>query len=65
MNAAARSQASVTLSPCANREASAALLYLAVEELLVEAHEEQETPLLGAMFFLGFLIIYILGEIAA
>lgn len=44
---------------------SAALLYLAVEELLVEAHEEQETPLLGAMFFLGFLIIYILGEIAA
>jgi zinc transporter, ZIP family len=43
---------------------SAALLYLAVEELLVEAHEEKETPLLGAMFFLGFLLIYILGEIA-
>ena len=43
----------------------AALLYLAVEELLVEAHEEKETPLLGAMFFLGFLIIYILGEVAA
>ena len=44
---------------------SAALLYLAVEELLVEAHEEEETPVLGAMFFLGFLLIYILGELAA
>lgn len=43
---------------------AAALLYLAVEELLVEAHEETETPLLGAMFFLGFLLIYILGEVA-
>ena len=44
---------------------SAALLYLAVEELLVEAHEERETPILGAMFFLGFLLIYVLGEVAA
>lgn len=44
---------------------SAALLYLAVEELLVEAHEERETPVLGAMFFLGFLLIYVLGEVAA
>ena len=43
----------------------AALLYLAVEELLVEAHEEAETPLLGAMFFLGFLIIYVLAEVVA
>ncbi|WP_325058388.1 hypothetical protein [Kribbella sp.] len=42
---------------------AAALLYLAVEELLVEAHEEAETPLLSAMFFLGFLIIYVLGEL--
>ncbi len=44
---------------------SAALLYLAVEELLVEAHEERETPVLGAMFFIGFLLIYVLGEVAA
>ncbi len=44
---------------------AAALLYLAVEELLVEAHEQEETTLLGAMFFLGFLAIYVLGEIAS
>lgn len=44
---------------------AAALLYLAVEELLVEAHEETETPLLGAMFFFGFLTIYVLADLAA
>lgn len=42
---------------------AAALLYLAVEELLVEAHEEAETALLSAMFFAGFLAIYVLGEL--
>ena len=42
---------------------AAALLYLAVEELLVEAHEEAETALLGAMFFAGFLAIYVLAEL--
>lgn len=42
---------------------AAALLYLAVEELLVEAHEEAETTLSAAMFFAGFLIIYALGEL--
>lgn len=42
---------------------AAALLYLAVEELLVEAHEHAETTILGAMFFLGFLLIYVLGEL--
>ena len=42
---------------------AAALLYLVVEELLVEAHEEAETPLLGAMFFVGFLGLYILAEL--
>lgn len=42
---------------------AAALLYLVVEELLVEAHEEAETPLLGAMFFLGFLGLYVLAEL--
>lgn len=42
---------------------AAALLYLAVEELLVEAHEQTETALLGAIFFAGFLAIYVLGEL--
>ncbi len=39
----------------------AALLYLATEELLVEAHETPETPLTTAMFFIGFLIFLLLG----
>nr|WP_242686983.1 ZIP family metal transporter [Dermacoccus nishinomiyaensis] len=42
---------------------AAALLYLAVEELLVEAHEQVETTLSAAMFFAGFLTIYLLGEL--
>lgn len=40
---------------------AAALLYLVVEELLVEAHEEAETALLSAMFFAGFLGLYVLA----
>lgn len=43
---------------------AAALLYLAVEELLVEAHEQTESTALAAMFFLGFLAVYVLGEVA-
>lgn len=39
----------------------AALLYLVTEELLVEAHEEPETPVASGMFFLGFLIFLLLG----
>jgi ZIP family zinc transporter len=35
--------------------ATAALLYLVTEELLVEAHETTETPLLTAAFFIGFI----------
>lgn len=42
---------------------AAALLYLVVEELLVEAHEEKESVTLGAMFFLGFLVIYVLAAL--
>ncbi len=42
----------------------AALLFLVTEELLVEAHEEPETPLLTATFFAGFLLIIILGMYA-
>ena len=39
----------------------AALLFLVTEELLVEAHEEEETPALTAAFFGGFLLFLILG----
>lgn len=35
----------------------AALLYLVTEELLVEAHEVTETPLLTSMFFVGFIAL--------
>ena len=35
----------------------AALLYLVTEELLVEAHEVDETPLLTSMFFVGFIAL--------
>jgi ZIP family zinc transporter len=37
---------------------AAALLYLVVEELLVEAHEAKETPILAAMFFIGFIGLF-------
>lgn len=37
---------------------AAALLYLVVEELLTEAHQVTETPLLTASFFVGFLAFY-------
>lgn len=40
---------------------AAALLFLVTEELLTEAHEEPETPLLTGMFFAGFLLFLILG----
>lgn len=44
---------------------AAALLYLAVEELIAEAHDQEETTFLSAMLFAGFLCIYVLGELAA
>ena len=37
--------------------AIAALLYLVVEELLVEAHEVEETPMATILFFAGFLSV--------
>lgn len=37
-----------------------ALLYLVVEELLVEAHETAETPFAIAMFFTAFLLLLLL-----
>lgn len=42
----------------------AALLFLVTEELLVEAHEVQETPLSTATFFAGFLLFLMLGMVA-
>ncbi len=39
----------------------AALLFLVTEELLVEAHEDPESPLLTATFFGGFLLFLLLG----
>lgn len=38
----------------------AALLYLVTEELLVEAHEVKETPMITTAFFLGFLCIFLI-----
>jgi ZIP family zinc transporter len=40
--------------------AAAALLYLVTEELLTEAHQVTETPLLTATFFAGFLAIFLI-----
>lgn len=41
---------------------AAALLYLVIEELLVEAHETKDTPLITSSFFLGFLIIFLFKD---
>jgi zinc transporter, ZIP family len=41
----------------------AALLYLVTEELLVEAHDTEDTPLVTATFFLGFLIPLVLAHV--
>ena len=38
----------------------AALLYLVTEELLVEAHEAPDTPIQTAMFFLGFILLFMI-----
>lgn len=40
-----------------------ALLYLVTEELLVEAHEKPDTPLISAMFFVGFLGLLLAEEL--
>lgn len=42
-----------------------ALLYLVTEELLVEAHERPDNPLITAMFFVGFLLLVVLEEVIA
>ena len=43
---------------------AAALMYLVIEELLTEAHEVQETPLITASFFAGFVALYLLELMA-
>ncbi|KQX19660.1 MULTISPECIES: ZIP family metal transporter [unclassified Sphingomonas] len=40
-----------------------ALLYLVTEELLAEAHEKPDSPLISAMFFVGFLGLLLIEEI--
>lgn len=42
-----------------------ALLYLVTEELLVEAHSAPEKPWVTSLFFVGFLLILLLDEVAA
>lgn len=42
----------------------AALLFLATEELLLEPHDEPETPLQTATFFAGFLLLVVLSSAA-
>ena len=39
-----------------------ALLYLVTEELLVEAHEKPDSPIISAMFFVGFLGLLVIEE---
>lgn len=43
---------------------SAALLYLVIEELLVEAHKVRDTPFTVATFFLGFLLLLVIDMIS-
>ena len=40
-----------------------ALLYLVTEELLVDAHERPDSPLISGMFFAGFLGLLIIEEL--
>lgn len=40
-----------------------ALLYLVTEELLVDAHERPDSPLVSAMFFVGYLGLLLLEEL--
>jgi len=41
----------------------AALLYLVVEELLVEAHEEEDTAVGVTAFFVGFIVLLLLSSL--
>lgn len=39
-------------------------MYLVTEDLLVEAHEIEETPSAVSLFFVGFLIYLAISEIS-
>jgi zinc transporter, ZIP family len=39
-----------------------ALLYLALEELTIEAHATEDTPMVTTMFFVGFIALTVLNE---
>lgn len=41
-----------------------ALMYLVTEELLVEAHEVEETALATTLFFVGFLVYLVISELS-
>jgi ZIP family zinc transporter len=41
----------------------ACLLYLVTEELLKEAHQSKDTPLIAASFFVGFLLSFLLARL--
>ncbi len=43
----------------------AALLFLVVEELISEAHKTEDTTLTTTLFFIGFLIPLLLGQISS
>jgi zinc transporter, ZIP family len=61
LGALALGQAGNTVLTLVLAFAAAALLWLVVEELLVEAHETEERPWMAIMFFAGFLMLYCLG----
>ncbi len=58
LGAAVLGSASATVLAAVLAFGAAALLYLVVEELLVEAHEAKQTPVLAAMFFAGFIALF-------
>lgn len=43
---------------------AAALLYLITEELLAEAHEGKSSAFLCSLYFLGFISMFVVGQIA-
>ncbi len=62
LGAALLGSASATVLAAVLAFGAAALLYLVVEELLVEAHEAKETPVLAAMLFVGFIALFAIAR---
>ncbi|GGJ77314.1 hypothetical protein [Deinococcus aquiradiocola] len=57
---AGRRRTVLTVTGLSGAVIEAALLYLVTEELLTEAHEVKETPLITAAFFAGFVLLYLI-----